>query len=733
MTGKHAGSSSPIIKAIQRWANYGLDEDQVGDRKRSEVIEQVFARDNVAIMPTMCVGGIAILLLLMLSRTQLHGYTALNTVPFLAGMAICAVCGTLSLRIKENPSTRVAISLVDLLICTWYVLAIYANIVLQPEKPSVLMCLIFCAIPLLFDVSPRRMLPMTALALVAAIYSEGVLVPPEVQHTDMNNMIIAVVVGVGCGYMKSAAKVRAAMNLEMFKTATKTTEIVAQVDLRRDTFEALQIPGSIAGSIGECESAREMVHLVGDILIAPDFREEYERFLDFDTLPSRMGEEKQLTFEHCSLDGRWHQTTVVEERRWNGKVSAVVIVARDIDAAKRQELEYRDKLRATMVEAQRANAAKSNFLRRMSHDVRTPINGIRGIVKIGERYPNDTAKQTECRQKVLDASDYLLLLVNNILDMSKLESGEVELEEKPFNIKKVLGDVATISRAQASDHAIRFSLSAPDENIQHPDLIGSPVHFQQILHNLCSNAVKYNRKGGSISLMCRECPADGETVWFHIEVSDTGMGMSEEFLKRAFEPFSQEQQKGGTSTYAGSGLGLSIVKEFAESMGGSIEVASVLGEGTTFTLMLPFKIDRSPVDADALAGKEIDIHGKKALVAEDNALNQEIIEFVLRDQGLVVTMAENGEEALKAFEESKPGTFDVVFMDIMMPVMDGLAATRAIRGLNRPDAKTVPIFAMTANAFRDDMERSYEAGINEHLIKPLEVEQINEALQRWLR
>lgn len=725
---KHVRSG---IARVRRWFNLGLEEDQLVGGQRIKQVEHMFAKDNLAIMPTVCAGATVVLLLLMLSRAQLHGYTFLNTVPFIVGMVICVVVACVTRLYRETIPVRCAVALVYLISLTWFSLAIYANLVLQPEKPSVLLCLMLASIPLLFDAMPKRMLFITVIAFAAMTYTEFTLVPESVQHTDFNNAIIGMLIGLGCGQMKSASKVKAQTNLEMFKTATKIAEVVVQIDLRRGTFELLKTSARDGSPNSEEHDITQVMHHISEKFVAPEYQQAFESFFDISSLPDRMGDKRQISLEVLSSYGKWNRVTIVEERRWNGKVSAVVAVILDIDAEKRQELEYREKLHEAVVDAERANASKSNFLRRMSHDIRTPINGISGIVRIGERFPDDMEKQAECRKKVIEASNYLTLLVNNILDMSKLESGAVELEEKPFDIREVIGDVALVARTQATDHAVRFSVTADGGSVQHPHLIGSPVHFQQILHNLCNNAIKYNRQGGSVSLCCKETSFDGEVALFLIKVSDTGLGISKEFLGHVFEPFAQEHKADSGGTYVGSGLGLSIVKEFTESMGGSIDVTSEEGVGTTFELHLPFKVDKAPAKAPEDRA-EVKLKGKKALVAEDNDLNREIIEFVLRDMGLEVVSVCDGEKAVDSFASSKPGEFDVVMLDIMMPVMDGLEATREIRALNRKDAKSVPIFAMTANAFRDDIERSYEAGINEHLTKPLETAKVVDALQRWL-
>lgn len=354
----------------------------------------------------------------------------------------------------------------------------------------------------------------------------------------------------------------------------------------------------------------------------------------------------------------------------------------------------------------------------MSHDIRTPINGIRGMVEIGEHYKDDPEKQTECRRKIWDTSGLLLELVNEVLDMSKLESGEVVPEERPFNLTELLDEVGeTVSR---SAEARGITIDPGEWQVPHPDLIGSPLHLKRTVMNILSNAAKYNRENGTISLGCREMKCDGETVWIEFTCADTGIGMSEEFLKHLYEPFTQEEN-GARSTYGGTGLGMAITKSLVEKMGGTITCQSQKDVGTTFRVLLPLRIDH---DADRrrqeTQQEAVTLEGVRVLLAEDNELNMEIAQFLLNNAGAEVTKAVNGREAVELLQKSEIGAFDVILMDIMMPQMDGYQATRAIRAMDRPDAATVPIIAMTANAFADDRQKAQEAGMNEHVTKPLE-------------
>ncbi len=337
----------------------------------------------------------------------------------------------------------------------------------------------------------------------------------------------------------------------------------------------------------------------------------------------------------------------------------------------------------------------------------------------------------ECRRKIGEASDYLLSLVNNILDMSKLESGGFELEHVPFDLFEQIDGADRMAAVTASEGNIEFKVERMPGDVAHQRLVGSPKHLRQILTNLAGNAVKYNRPGGSVTVACRELSYDGKRAWFEFRCADTGVGMSEEFQRQMYEPFAQEERDENV-TAAGSGLGLCIVRELVEQMGGSITCKSEVGKGTTFYVRMPFEIDRTSEQTSEHAHADVSLAGKRALLVEDNEFNLEIASFLLEHEGLAVDCAANGREGLEAFTGSVVGTYDIIFMDVMMPVMDGLEATRSIRALTRADAASVPIVAMTANAFHDDVQRSLEAGMNEHLVKPVEPARIHEALQKLL-
>ena len=382
---------------------------------------------------------------------------------------------------------------------------------------------------------------------------------------------------------------------------------------------------------------------------------------------------------------------------------------------------YKAELLIAAKKAEAANEAKTEFLQRMSHDIRTPINGIRGMVNMADHYADDMEKQTEYRTKVKEASNLLLELVNDVLDMSKLESGEVVLEESPFNLSSIFREVFNVIEQMAAEQNIRIVWEKKE--IIHRDLIGSPMYVKRVMMNILSNAVKYNRENGQIYISCREILSEQpEMTIMEFVCRDTGIGMTDEFQKHIFEPFAQEHT-GSRTKFAGTGLGMPITKKLVEKMGGTITFESEKGVGTTFVIRVPFKIDP---DVDKREEQkdvsEKSIKGLHILLAEDNELNMEITEFVLQNEGADLTKAWDGQEAVELFRNSEPGEFDVILMDIMMPVMNGYEAAKMIRSLDREDAKEVPIIAMTANAFTEDRIKAKEAGMDEHVAKPVDVE-----------
>ena len=406
-------------------------------------------------------------------------------------------------------------------------------------------------------------------------------------------------------------------------------------------------------------------------------------------------------------------------------------------AHRKQEKEKDEKYKAELLraakKAEAANEAKTEFLQRMSHDIRTPINGICGMINVADHYADNMEKQTECRAKIKKTSHLLLELINEVLDMSKLESDEVVLEDIPFNLNSIFEEILGVIEHMAAEQNIRIIWE--EKEVTHWNLIGSPVHVKRILMNILSNAVKYNKENGYVYISCREIPSK-QTAMPTLEFvcRDTGIGMTEAFQKRIFEPFAQEHA-GSRTKFAGTGLGMPITKKLVEKMGGTISFESKEGIGTTFLIRIPFRIDTDRKDrTEAEEKTETSIQGLHVLLTEDNELNMEIAEFVLQNEGAVVTKAWNGQKAVDIFRKSRPGEFDAILMDIMMPVMNGYEAAKMIRSLDREDAKVIPIIAMTANAFTEDKMRAKEAGMDEHIAKSVDgkllVKVINELVKR---
>ena len=493
---------------------------------------------------------------------------------------------------------------------------------------------------------------------------------------------------------------------------------IYSMDLRTDSFEEVvggEVMHRLTGSHG---CASEAFRTARKSVISREDQQSMREFFDVTTLADRLKQEETIAREYLAADGHWHMGRfIVKQRAANGTVTEVLYVARDITEEKKQEFEYQKQLKRTAQEAEKANVSKTDFLRRMSHDIRTPINGIRGITQIANHFPQDLQKQQECRDKVLTASGFLLNLVNDILDVNKMESGTLQLEEKTFDLRKVLSESSGIVEMQGREKGISLSVGAA--NIIHNQLVGSPLHLQQILQNIGSNAVNYNHVGGKIIVSCEEISSDDRIAVFEFTCTDNGIGMSEEFQKHLFEPFTQENRL-EQNVSMGTGLGMTIVSQLVTMMGGRISFTSKVDEGTSFVVTLPFHIVADvELKMPESSGENVSLEGKRALLVEDNELNMEIAQFILENENMKVSCAWNGKEAVDIFAGSKPGEYDLILMDIMMPVMDGLEATRQIRAMDRLDAKLIPIAAMSANAFQDDVERSKKAGMNKHISKPL--------------
>lgn len=506
---------------------------------------------------------------------------------------------------------------------------------------------------------------------------------------------------------------------------------VFSLNLRTKRLEALQLPEGMEQLLPkeglDWHWLEQMIHAY----VRPEYLAAVDVYNDLTTLEKRLQEQKQLYVEYQNTDGNWFSSQMIPQSYdKKGKVLSVIIATKNITCDKEREIAYQEQLKQTASEAQAASIAKTDFLRRMSHDIRTPLNGILGLLEMADYYADNTAKLKELRAKVLENTHYLLDLSNDVLEMNKIESGEIRLAHKCFDVQQLVNSVRTMTEAQAKMRAIKVERVLA---LEHQYVVGSPVHLRQILANLTSNAVKYNKTGGSITLSTKELSCEDDAVWLQFTCADTGIGMSEEFQKHAFDLFAQEHAEART-TYLGTGLGLAIVKRLTELMGGKLEFTSKKNVGTTFTITLPFKLGQKPCPAQqGSKAAQISLQGMKVLLVEDNALNMKIEEFMLEREGAVITKAFNGQEAVNIFDESEPGDFDIILMDIMMPVMDGLTATRTIRALRHPEASTIPIIALSANAFAEDEEESRKAGFNGHLAKPLDAQKLFAVMRQYVR
>ena len=393
---------------------------------------------------------------------------------------------------------------------------------------------------------------------------------------------------------------------------------------------------------------------------------------------------------------------------------------------------YKEQLREAARVAEKANNAKTEFLQRMSHDIRTPINGIRGFIEMGNYYKDDLAKQAEYREKIWQSSGFLLDLVNEVLEMGKLNSGEIVLEEIPFNLREICDEVKSIVTPQAQQKGVEFIVKK--DELPYPCLIGSPVHVKRILLNIVGNAVKYNKNNGRVYITLVESKTDDETMLVEFKCEDTGIGISKRFLPHVFDAFAQDSDI-ARSSYEGTGLGMPIAKSLVDKMGGTLEVESEKGIGTTFTMRIPFKkAAEQPSEEQKQEAPDVElVKGMHVLLAEDNKLNMEIAQFFLDTAGITSKCVLNGKEAVEAFEDSAVHEYDAVLMDIMMPFMNGMEATQKIRTLEREDAGTVPIIAMTANAFVEDKKQALAAGMTDYITKPLQMDLLLHLLAKYAK
>lgn len=530
---------------------------------------------------------------------------------------------------------------------------------------------------------------------------------------------------------KERARKRLQFRKDLIATIGKIYRAIYFLDLDKGTYMEITGEAEYQKIIGNEGLLNNGIPIAKRSFIAPESQASMKDFLDLSTLSDRLREKDTLSNPYLSADGLWYLGRfIVKRRHEDGSVATLLYTIHNIDENRKKEIAYQEKLKKSAHEAQIANQTKTDFLRRMSHDIRTPINGILGMIEIADNHPADIEKLRDCRHKIRQAAGTLLSMVSDILDMNKLESGTLEPESVPFDIFALLMEANHLTEMQAPAYGVTVHVKNPPFPVRR--VIGSPTFLRRVLMNLASNALKYNRRGGHIDLSCDKIEIKGEKACFTLSCTDTGIGMSPSFQSRAFEPFTQESDTARTH-YMGTGLGLSIVKEFVSKMGGTITLSSQKGVGTRFTLTIPFTIDHTLQEAETASQSPVSLSGLHVLLVEDNELNREIALYLLEKEGMEITTCENGAEAVKAFRESPLGYYDLILMDIMMPVMDGYEASRRIRSLPRRDASLIPIFAMTANAFQDDIEKSHQSGMNEHLTKPLHTKTMLSAIRKYVR
>lgn len=556
----------------------------------------------------------------------------------------------------------------------------------------------------------------------------------------------------------------AQLRYEIISAISKAYTTIVRIDLAQDRVEKISDRGHAQDIVQPEETASEGLRKVCDVLVAPEYREAVKTFMDLSSLPERMAHEEILDTEYKMVDGSWHRLSfLVKKRDETGRVTHVLCAVRSISDVKRRELDLIYQADA----AKREGEMKARFLSNMSHDIRTPLNGVIGLVNLAEQYPRDLEMLTKIRARERETLQYLVSLVNGILDMNKLASGAIEERSLDFDLVDLLVRVNQQALTKAEKKGIQYQIDWKRGDIRHPALRGNPVYLSRILTNITDNAIKFSEPGttirvwgeevtdtpasdmtapvdagASVTASDREVTSTGaetlaseatpQKTVFRFYCEDQGCGMSEETLQRVGMAFTQGEETSRTQ-YQGAGLGLAITKQMVDRMGGQMKIESTLGVGTKLMIELPFAIgEQSALHPEGQSFDEISVAGIRALVVEDNELNREIATFMLENHGLEVTPAVDGQEAVEIFEKSAPGYFGAIYMDIMMPRMNGLDATRAIRAMKRHDARVIPIIAMSANAFADDIINGRLAGMNRHLAKPVDEESMIRALRECM-
>ena len=494
---------------------------------------------------------------------------------------------------------------------------------------------------------------------------------------------------------------------------------VYYIDIENDTFVELKTKDSIKNVLGESVSAKYALELMADKMVEPEFVKPMREYVDLSTLQERMGDKNYVTIKYRGKTTKWSQGYMIPAGYdSDGKMTHVVYAARTIHREMEATEKHEREIQKARDEAESANAAKTSFLFNMSHDIRTPMNAIMGFTTLLRKNIDNEKTREDYLNKIESSSNVLLSIINNVLEMARIEKGTVELIEKPTDLDSIIHSLHDIIYEQILKKGIELT---KEFNVTHNIFIGDETKLREIYMNILSNSYKYTEPGGKIHVQVDELPSEREGYSiYRTTISDTGIGMSEEFLPHLFEEFARENDSKGNNI-EGTGLGMSIVKRLVEMMGGTIDVKSKLGEGTTFVVDLPHKIVTEPVNIEHHP-KQIDeklFEGKRILLAEDNDLNAEIAIDILAEVGLTADHVRDGKECCRMLEESSDGYYDLILMDIQMPIMNGYEATETIRGMKNKIKANIPIVAMTANAFAEDKKKAIEVGMNGHLAKPI--------------
>lgn len=519
----------------------------------------------------------------------------------------------------------------------------------------------------------------------------------------------------------------AEMNNEIISAISKIYVSIFQIDLVQDFYEEISSEDEMHHLTGIRGKASVKMRQIVDELISTEYHERVSQFFDLSTLAERLQDEETTAVEYRAKDGNWHMARfVVKKRDEQGNVTHVLYVTHSISDTKRREQNWI----AIAEEANRANAAKTDFLSRIAHDIRTPMNALRGFTSITRQYLNDPEKVREGLDKIETSGQYLQQIVEDVMDLSKIEGGQMELHWKESSVAEIFRQFSDTAEGTLPEKKLHFRCVTRD--ILHDRIVVDDLRLRQIYMNLLSNAIKYTPEGGSVSFEMFEapCQAPGKVELVAV-VQDTGIGMSEEFMKNMYNKFSRAVDT-RVNKVRGTGLGLAIIRQLVDLMGGTIEVQSALGKGTTFrvTFQVAYLEGEHPAAAPGvdLEDAKRRCAGMHLLVAEDNDLNYEVASELLALYDITCDRAEDGSVCVEKFQTAPVGTYDAILMDLQMPVMDGIQATTTIRHFDRPDSRSIPILAMTASALQQDISDCLSAGMNAHLANSLEIQKLLETL-----